>query len=240
VSIEKDYVANVRNQLGDFPVWPPGDAIVPGDIGALEHGAFKRQASLLEIFPDLKLDLAQTPHQELTNFRSVGCFSTELKASGTAPTEGVVNANASITLNFGEAGGTVFDAVNCTDVFIKNLLQVRTYIDQHRDKWPEDSILAARVTMAEKFIVMISSAANASVDISGDAKALGAWNLANANVTTSHDRNVGYNRTGNGALLIGLYGYHFLGKRIKVLSATESGGVESDFEELPARDPSFD
>ena len=58
LNLEKEYSASVRAHLGYFPVWQPSDAVVPGDIGKLDHGVFRRQASLSEIFPELKLNLA--------------------------------------------------------------------------------------------------------------------------------------------------------------------------------------
>lgn len=240
MELEKEYSASVRTHLGYFPVWQPSDAVVPGDIGKLDHGVFRRQASLSEIFPELKLDIESTKSEGLTRFRSEDCAATNLQVSGTVPTQGAIDANASIQLKFGKAGSSVFDALNCTEFYIKNLLEVRTHVEQNRDKWPEDFKLATRITSAERFIVLISGASNASVDISGDAKALGSWNLAHASVSTSNEKDVGYEKTGNGAILVGLYGFGWFGKTLKTLSFTSSVSPDPEFRELPARDPSFD
>ena len=240
MNLEKEFSASVRTHLGYFPVWQPGDAVAPGDIGKLDHGVFRREASLSEIYPELEVDIESIKGEGLTRFRSEDCTVTNLQTSGTVPTQGAVDANASIQLKFGKAGSSVFDALNCTEFYIKNLLAVRTHVEQYREKWPEDFKLATRITSAERFMVLISGASNASVDISGDAKALGSWNLAHASVSTSNEKDVGYERTGNGAILVGLYGFGWVGKTLKVLSFTSSVSPEPEFRELPARDPSFD
>jgi hypothetical protein len=240
LDLEKEFSKSVRQHLGYFPVWQPGDAIVPGDIGDLDNGVFRRQASISEIFPKLELDIESLKVDGLTRFRSEDCTATTIQASGNVPAQGAVNANAAVELKFGKAGGSVFDALNCTEVYIKNLLEVRTHVEQHRDKWPPKFKLATRITKTDRFMVLISGASGASVDISGDAKALGSWNLAHASVSTSNQKNVGYERTGNGAILVGLYGFGWFGKSLKVLSFTAAMSPDPEFRELPARDPSFD
>jgi hypothetical protein len=50
MELRVEYAANVRKHLGYFPVWQPGDSIVPGDIGELNHGIFIRQTSIADFF----------------------------------------------------------------------------------------------------------------------------------------------------------------------------------------------
>jgi hypothetical protein len=240
MNLEKDFAAHVRKHLGYFPVWQPGDAVAPGDIGKLEHGIFRRQASLSDIFPQLKLDIDQVVSENVTQFRSEDCSTTSIQASGTVPPQPGINANASVKLTFGTAGGAVFDALDCTEIYVKNLLDVRTYVEQNRHEWPKGFKLATRVTNAKRFMVMISDAAGASVDITGDATALASSHLAHASISTANERNVGYRKTGNGAILVGLYGFGWFGETLRVLSAAEPMHAEAEFKELPARDPIFD
>lgn len=240
MNLEKDFAAHVRKHLGYFPVWQPGDVVLPGDVGELEHGNFRRQANLSDIFPALKVEISQVETKGTTQFRSEDCSTTNIQGSGGAPVQPGITANAGVKLTFGQAGGTVFDAADCTEIYIENLLDVRTYVEQNRDSWPKAFKLATRVTSAKRFMVMIADAANASVDITGDAKALGAWDLTHASISTANERNVGYRRTGEGAILVGLYGFGWFGGTLKVLSATEPMHVAADFKELPARNPIFD
>ena len=162
-----------------------------------------------------------------------------MQGSGTVPTQSGIDAGASLKLTFGKAGGAVFDALDCTEHYITNLYEVTTYVDQHRDQWPAGFKLVTRITEAKRFIVLISGAEGASVDLSGDAKALESWNLAHTSITTSNEKNVGYERTGNGSILDGPLRLRMFGKNLRVLSATDKVSPEVEFKELPARHPFF-
>lgn len=240
VNLEQAYAAHVRKQLGYFPVWQPGDRVAPGDVGLLEHGSFRRQASLAEIFPQLKTKIEAIAQKGLTRFRSSDCSFNELSGSGNVPAKGVIKAKASLRLTFGSEGGAVFDAVDCTERYIANLLEVCTYVNQHRKDWPAKFKLATRITEAKRFVVMISAAKGASVDLSGNAQALKSWNLAHAGIKAGNEKNVGYSRTSKGAILVGLYSFGWFGRTLRVLSATEQVPPEVEFKELPARDAVFD
>jgi hypothetical protein len=240
MNLVKEYAAHARKHLGYFPVWQPGDAVAAGDVGELEHGVFRRQASLSEVFPKLKLSFAEVTVKGITCFRSEDCSATGIQGEGTVPVEGAVDAEATVRIAFGRAGGAVFDAEDCMERYIANLLEVRTFVERHRDQWPPQFKLATRVTAAKRFRVLISGAAGASVDVAGDAKARGSWNLAHAKVSISNEKNVGYQRTGSGAILVGLYGFGWFGKQLRTLSGGEVEPLGPEFRELPARDPSFD
>jgi hypothetical protein len=240
MNLEKEYAGHIRKHLGYFPVWQPGDAVAPGDVGLIEHGSFRRQGSFSEVFPSLKASVDSITVKGLTSFRSEDCSAASLGASGSVPTHGTVTVSPSLRLTFGSAGGAVFDALDCTERYISNLLEICTYVDRHRQDWPPHLKLATRITDAKRFVVLISAANGASVDLSGDAKALGSWNLADASIKISNEKNVGYEKTGNGPILVGLYGFGWFGTHLKVLSATEKMAPEAEFKELPARDHAFD
>jgi len=240
MELSRAYADQVRKQLGYFPVWQPGDAVTPGDVGPVEHGLFRREAGLSEIFPQLKINVASRRVKGPTQFHSSECSIISLRGSGKVPKHGAIDANIALRLTFGKAGGAVFDALDCTDRYIKNLLAICTYVDTHRRDWPPHFTLATQTTVAKHFVVLVSAEDGASVDLSGRARVLNSWNLADASIKTSAPKNIGYERSGDGAILVGLYGFGWFGKRLKVLSATETMPPEAEFKELPARDPLFD
>jgi hypothetical protein len=248
MNLDRSYAKQVRQHLSFFPVWPPGDSVAPGDVGLLKGGLFYRQGTLAETIGELTVKVTPRPMTGLTRFRSSDCSTTGVKASGGAPVATGITANAQLTLSFANAGGVAFDAADCTEQTIANVLEVRDCIQSRRALWPSrDFVLITRVTLARNFLVVVAGVAGASVELSGDANALGAWNLANASVSSSAGNSGGYQRGGAGPVLIGLYGFNWWkwwtetgGIEPLSIGASTPAHTEQDFIELPARHAAFD
>jgi hypothetical protein len=247
MNLDRSYAKHVRQRLGFFPVWPPGDAMAPGDLGRLEDGIFYREGTLAGTMGVAGIQVAERPVTGLTRFRSADCSSTAVKASGGAPVAAGITANARMTLKFANEGGVAFDATDCTEQTIANVLEVRERIESDRARWPDDFVLVTRVTLARNFLVVVAGKAGASVDLIGDASALGSWNLANAELSSSEGNSGGFQRSGDGPILIGLYGFNWWGKLTETgqmhplsIAGSAPAATEQDFIEMPARNSAFD
>ena len=244
MELDAHYASQVRQHLGFFPTWPPGDAIALGDIGTLKKGLFRREGKLANIVSGLDIERNERPVKGLTTFRSSDCSSSGLHAEGTAPAATGVTANAKMTLTFGNAGGIAFDAANCTEQTIANLLAVREGIQAQRDNWRAGFVLVTRVTVAASFLVVVAGQAGASVEVAGSADALGQWNLGKATISSAAGNQAGFQRTGDGPIMMGLYGFDWwndlMGGQMKPLSLTEPPHSTLALKELPARSKVFD
>jgi hypothetical protein len=248
MDLDRSYAKQVRHHLGFFPVWPPGDEVKPGDVGRLDYGLlhrggiFHREGTLAETMGIVDIQVTQRPMTGVTRFRSSDCSSTGVKVSGGAPAAAGVTSTAQMTLTFASAGGVAFDATDCTEQTITNVLGLCERIQSDRARWPDKFVLVTRVTLAQNFLVVISGEAGASVDLSGNASALGSWNLAGANFSLTEGNSSGYQRAGAGPILIGVYGFGWFVGPMHPLSLTPPvpEHTEEGFIEFAARNAAFD
>jgi len=152
-----------------------------------------------------------------------------------------------MTLTFASAGGVAFDATDCTEQIIADVLELCERSQSDGALWPAERVLVTRVTLARNFLVVVSGEDGASVDLSGNASALGSWNLAGADLSSSKGNSGGFQCVGAGPILIGLYGTKWWKKLLGIdepgplsLSSPALAHTEDDFIELPARNAGFD
>jgi len=241
MSLEYFYSSEVRRQIRQFPVWRPGDPVAPGDIGNLDGGVFQKQTTLNVLFPKLKF---KTVREHLNNpylFTSSGSRRGAVHASGSNIGGVGVVPSATMKIDFGAKGGIVFAATELTRERIDELHHVREYVKAHKREWPKGMVLAAVVESAGKFRVIVSESKNGSLTLSGDAKAVGVVNIADAGVTVTMDNAAGYDSShASGPIAVRPYGFSWLQALRGRLQLFEHDGTSTEeddsFEEISAED----
>lgn len=230
------YSKQIRDNLNCFAVWEPGEEISPGDVGILKEGVFQRETNLSKIFPDLKFTIVSNDNPHPSHFFSKDCQLSDMTIDAAAQP----NAKASLQITFKEEGGVVFDASDCTALYIEDIYSVCKYLAKNRSKWPPGMVLVSHIEKSPRFAVMISETKGAQVELSGEVAPLKEIRIADASVTVSSFHGLGYRRTGKGPVTARLYGFKWWRVRPRLLSAGDRITEETDFAEISARDPSFD
>src|SRR5581483_2813401 len=100
MGIAELYSKEIRANLKNFPVWEPGAATAPGDVGELVKGVFVRQTSLKEM--GVSVSTKRLPVENSRRlYQSRGSFTSALSGSG---------GDAKLRLEFSKNGAVVFHA----------------------------------------------------------------------------------------------------------------------------------
>ncbi len=241
MSLESLYSSEMRHQIKQFPIWRPGDPISAGDIGELRGGVFIKQTELSDRYPDLEFSVSSTALKNPYLFMSKGSKAGAVEVS--SPIPGALNVNAKVKISFGGKGAVIFASADLTRHTIDNLYEVRRYIRDRREDWPKGMVLAAVVHTAGNFRVLISESKNGSVTLAGNAKALGAIDIADASVSVSLENAAGYDsQRASGPISVTAYGFRLwdvIRGRVQLLEApteSESQPDDDDFEEISTED----
>lgn len=234
MALESYYGAEIRRNLSYFPVWMPGEAVAPGDVGILRGDLFHKETTLRAIFPQFAFETEPNGSPRQTHFFSKNCMVGKLNAKGRALGHG----KASLSIDFSAKGGVVFDAADCVGKAIKDIRAVTRHISAHRSEWPDGMALVTHVETSARFAVLISESEGARVELTGDVGPLAQVRIADASVAVSGAEGLGFQRTGKGPVALRLYGFKWWSSEPRLLEATEA--EEKDFVEFSARDPIFD
>jgi len=238
MSVEALYSSEMRRQIKQFPVWRPGDPVEPADIGTLSDGVLRKQTTLSKVFPELKYKITSTKLENPYLFVSSSAKKGKLQAA--APNPSGIPVTANMKIEFGGKGAVVFAATDISRKYIEDLYQVRKYIKENKAQWPKGMVLAGVVETAGTFRVLVSESKNGSVSLSGDAKALGAINIADASVGISLENAGGYDsQRARGPISVTPYGFNWwdaLRGRIQLLEHDDEAvsTTDDDFVELSA------
>lgn len=248
MSITKHYSSEVRGNLNMAPIWQPGAAIAPGDVGKIEGGVFVRYTSLWEAPFSIRFGTRRNKHSNQWRFHSTDVVKVEAGAKLAVPPAGAAPISASIDVSFNREGGVVFHAIDSVEESIDDLLQVTQRLQKMRSKF-EDYVFVSHVEVAKRFTVLISQGAGASLKLKGETSAIEALNVADARVSIAESRGQIYQQRGDGPVLLRLYGFKWWSSRIWPQAGVDAGvdagfavqedGAES-LEELSAHDPVFD
>ncbi len=240
MSVEGLFSSEMRRQIKQFPVWRPGDPVEPADIGTLSDGVFRKQTTLSKVFPELRFKITNAKLENPYLFVSSSAKKGAVQAS--APNPSGIPVKASMKIEFGGKGAVVFAATDINRKSIEDIYQLRQYIKKNKSEWPKGMVLAAVVETAGAFRVLVSESKNGSVSLSGDAKALGAINIADASVGISLENAGGYDsQRARGPIAVTAYGFNWwdaLRGRIQLLEHDDEAVTveDDDFAELSADD----
>jgi hypothetical protein len=235
-SIATGYSREFRKRISYFPVWQPGDPAKPGMIGRLEKGVFYAEGQLETLFPKAPIERAHVRGVPSQAFYTQSSISLSGQAAGSHPVGAKVNARVS----FSKAGGIVYHGANLELDYIPELTPLLQFISQRRHEWPAGTVLVTHVESARQFRILISQSASWEVDLSGDAKAVDALQIADASVSVSTASGSGYQRAGGGPVSLRIYGFKVFGRRPRLLAAGEEVPDDAPFDEISPLDPALD
>jgi hypothetical protein len=220
--IERKYSHELRHQYGFFPVWPPGDAIEPGQVGTLRDGVFRKETTLKRFLPACPY----SPSRPVNMDRPFQYSSKDIKKLGiqaTADLQGM--ATVKLNAQFGSSGGVIFEATGIRRLGIEDLAEIRRFIQSNRSTWPREYVLVGSVDTADSFRVLISEAANGTLTLSGNADAIENLHVADASLSVGADSQIGYQTPrGNGAIFANVYGFSGLfGRTFELLGPKPEG-----------------
>jgi len=236
ISIATRYSKEFRHRLSYFPVWPPGDPLLPGTIGLIKKGVFWPQGNLSKLLPDARFDVAKGPDLASQEFYTQSSVAVSAKVDGAHP---LASAKAKATIEFSGSGGIIFHADRLEVSYIDDLLTLLRRITQARQDWPGDAVLVTHVESAAQFRVLISQSKSWALDLEGAAEAVGALKLADASISIKTLRGTGYMRSGSGPVTIRLYGFKAFKNGPQLLSVDPERprslfSKDTERDELPA------
>lgn len=177
MSLTKIYAAQFREHLRLQPVWQPGSAIEPGDIGVMDRGVFVRQGHIAQ-FADVPLRLVETPIPGDQKFAVGVSLSLDLGGNATIDPSLVVGA----TLKIDRAGGVAYHAHDLFKRTIDNLRQVLAAVPWESDLWPDGTVFVAEVTDAARVTLVLTEATGSEIKVTGKAGPLQMLELADASI----------------------------------------------------------
>jgi hypothetical protein len=233
--IERKYSHELRHQYGFFPVWPPGDAIEPGEVGTLRDGVFRKETTLKRLLPACPY----SPSSPIKMDRPFQYSSKDIKKLGIQAT-GDVQGTATVKLSaqFGYSGGVIFEARDIRRFGIEDLAEIRRFIQSNRSIWPREYVLVGAVDRADSFRVLISEAAKGTFSLSGNMDAIENLHIADASLSVGAESQIGYQTPrGKGAIFANVYGFSGLfGLNFGLLGGDAMKSDDEEFVEVSAED----
>ena len=176
MSLVELYRSRFAGELDYQPVWSPGSAVAPGDVGEFRNGVFSRGGAIGDMLR-VPLQLVRTPMPAPMKFSDGASFSAHASAGGNLD-PGIKVAGS---IKFDAAGGVAFHARDIVHLTIGNLDEVLAAIPWGDDSW-EDRLFVSEVLAARAVAVALADSAGAAVELSGKAGALASFELADASV----------------------------------------------------------
>jgi hypothetical protein len=165
MTINSQYAKEIYKEFGYLATWLPTANVQVGDIGIIEDGIFQKTGTL----KDLGIIYASQvdPQTGDIEYASANAVSVDVKAAGTAPVSGV-NVDASVAVSFARANAILFQASQCRASTISNLSEVANSILSlsREGRWPTKQVVITDVISSAAATVLISSGANAHIDLS--------------------------------------------------------------------------
>jgi hypothetical protein len=180
MSLPKFFSKQFREQMLCHPVWPPGDRIVPGDIGVIRDGIFTREGYFYDYTKvTAKIVEEDIPVSSKSKF-SIG-VTMSLGLDGKAMTD--PNAKVAGKLSIKRGGGLVMHIPNQRRCYIRNLREVLAALPWSSESFGRDTVLVSEVRLASAIALMLSESGDTSVDLTGKAMALQVLDIADASIS---------------------------------------------------------
>lgn len=186
MGLNTQYAKELHDQFGYLATWLPSSNLKLGDFGTIEDGIFQRAGNL----KDLGIGFTTETHPDAgdVEYASADAVSQQFKSAGNAPLTGGVggNVDASVGISFKRANAVLLQASKCNSSMISNIAQVSdSVLSRYREgEWPTDRVVITDLISADTLTVLISSGANAEIDLSVKGNiGSGAAKLASANAS---------------------------------------------------------
>lgn len=178
ISLVRLYAAKFRENLSYHPVWQPGTALAPGDVGRMHDGVFVREGNVLQLRPDIVPELVEQKLAAPMKF-SVGVTA---KAAAKAGARVDPSLKLEASLKFGSEGGVVFDARDRTQRSLANLGLVLAALPWASPDFDE-VVVVSEVHAAGVAALAIAEGTEGEVEVSGTAQALKLLDIGDASVS---------------------------------------------------------
>ena len=168
VSIAGQYMNEMHEEFHYYATWEPGTPLSIGDVGVLNHNEFNREANLDDL--NIKYQVLRDPSSNPLRYVSKGNTSIMTKIAGEANIPGVKGlkvADAGVVINFKKEKGVAFEALGVTHQTIKNIIALKQdIINAYKEKkWQKEWVVITDLISAKSATVLISKAADASVEL---------------------------------------------------------------------------
>jgi hypothetical protein len=165
----KLYQQEMHNNLGFFATWLPSTAIALGDIGVLEGGRFRREASLKEFGisqPDVREGTAENVSYSASAKRSDNISG----GAGTA----VPLASGQLSITFTSEGGYVFEAIKMRQMEVADRLTLASSLLKvyEEGRWQKEWLLIDALYRAESATILVSEDTSSEIVLKASAGAL--------------------------------------------------------------------
>jgi hypothetical protein len=163
----KQYMEELRSELGFYPTWLPTAAIELGTFGTLHRGVFRRAGSLR----DLAIDFTIKPGATKSSFKKHRGMQFRIRSEIKAEV-GPVDAAVGVELSSRRAYAWAFAAAGARLDEIDDILPVATAILQtHRTGlWKREWLLVTEVEHVDRLSVVIAKSTDVKGEIVAKAK----------------------------------------------------------------------
>jgi hypothetical protein len=167
MGLNTKYAKEIHDQFGYLATWLPTANMQVGDVGTINDGIFDKKGNLKDL--GITFSSQADPQMGDVEYASTNAVSIEFKAAGDAPVSGGgATADASVGISFTRPDAVLFQASGCNTLTISNLPKVTDDIlSKYRaGDWPSDWVVVTDVVSSAATTVLISSGANAHIDLS--------------------------------------------------------------------------
>lgn len=212
MSIVSIYTNSVYENLKPlYANWEPGRPVKLGDFGVMRGGTFIYLGNIKGKELAISFSETQDSARDQKFFTSQDSMDVRFYAKGAVPINGVVNAKATLEVNFLSQDAVFFNAAECEYLMIEDKVALgKTVMDKYaNDVWKREWVVVTDLVKAGATTIAVSAGKSASIvfEAIGDTERI---NLADASVglAIKSSSNVGYQVVAAQGLipLIGLCG----------------------------------
>jgi len=193
-SIAKIYTDSVYENLNPlFANWEPSQKVQLGDYGELRDHTFIYLGNIDKFRIKPKERVHEVSDQK--TFASSGSTEVKFHAKGTIPVAGVVNAKASVEINFSKENSVFFNAANCSYSVIADKVALGDAIMNlyEASQWGRSWVVVTDLVKSGATTIAISGGASGSLVLEATGK-VDYIDLADAStgLTVKSSTNLGY------------------------------------------------
>lgn len=195
-SPHRQYTKELYTQLAYTATWLPGVPLHLGDVGIFTKGKFEQVGNIKEL--GISFDVRHDEMPSQIDYSSERAVSISFKAAGETPKpmSQLTVSEAGFTIDMTRENAVVFQARETYSPSIEDQVSVGEKIIRlykKREKWRPEYWVITEILMAKSATILISTAANAQVEISVTGSLTpGGLALAdiNAGLRPKHSRNM--------------------------------------------------
>ncbi len=167
VSISKQYIKEIKDQLGYSAVWLPTINVRPGDVGMITNYEYRPVTNLSAL--GIPFEIEKGNVQAECDYSSRNAVSVSIKAAGQIPSPGsaLLQGDAGINVKFAKNNAVLFRLSRCSSTVIKNQNRLKEQVlDRNRShKWDKKWVVVIEAVTAAMATIITSHGDNAQIDL---------------------------------------------------------------------------